>query len=41
MTAVFALVNRTVFTAYVALGFTGAVTSGVAYGLLVNTGLLP
>ena len=40
MTAVFALVKRTVFVAYVALGFAGAVTSGVVYGLLVKFGLL-
>jgi uncharacterized membrane protein YraQ (UPF0718 family) len=41
MTAVFALVKRTVFAAYVALGFTGAVASGVIYGLLVNFAVLP
>jgi uncharacterized membrane protein YraQ (UPF0718 family) len=32
MTAVFALVNRQVFAAYVALGFLGATLSGLAYG---------
>ena len=32
MTAVFALVKRQVFAAYIALGFTGAVLSGLAYG---------
>ncbi len=34
MTAVFALVRRQIFAAYVALGFTGAVLAGVVYGLL-------
>ncbi len=34
MTAVFALVRRQVFAAYVALGFAGAVLSGVIYGLV-------
>ena len=33
MTAVFALVRREVFALYVALGFTGAVLSGVLYSL--------
>lgn len=33
MTAVFALVKRPVFLAYVGLGFAGAVLSGLAYGL--------
>jgi uncharacterized protein len=33
MTAVFALVKRPVFAAYVGLGFLGAVFSGLAYGL--------
>jgi hypothetical protein len=33
MTAVFALVKRPVFAAYVALGFAGAVISGLAYGV--------
>jgi uncharacterized membrane protein YraQ (UPF0718 family) len=37
MMAVFALVNRKVFAAYVALGFAGAVLAGVAYGLLAET----
>ena len=37
MTAVFALVRRQVFAAYVALGFTGAVFAGMAYGLLAAT----
>ena len=32
MTAVFALVNRRVFAAYISLGFVGAVLAGVAYG---------
>jgi uncharacterized membrane protein YraQ (UPF0718 family) len=32
MTAVFALVKREVFAAYIALGFTGAVLAGLAYG---------
>ncbi len=36
MTAVFALVKRHVFAAYIALGFTGAVLSGMAYGLLAT-----
>ena len=31
MTAVFALVRRSVFAAYLALGFTGAIVSGVSY----------
>lgn len=35
MTAVFALVKRQVFLAYVALGFIGAVLSGLVYGLVV------
>lgn len=34
MTAVFALVNRQVFTMYLFLGFTGAVISGLIYGLI-------
>jgi hypothetical protein len=33
MTAVFALVKRPVFVAYVGLGFLGALLSGLAYGL--------
>ena len=33
MTAVFALVKRPVFGAYVGLGFLGALLSGLAYGL--------
>ncbi len=33
MTAVFALVKRPLFAAYVALGFLGAVISGLSYGL--------
>ena len=33
MTAVFALVRREVFALYVALGFTGAVLSGLLYSL--------
>ena len=37
MTAVFALVKRQVFAAYVVLGFVGAVLSGVAYGLVAVT----
>ena len=37
MTAVFALVKRQVFAAYVVLGFVGAVLSGVAYGLVAAT----
>ncbi len=32
MTAVFALVKREVFAAYIALGFSGAVLAGLAYG---------
>ena len=32
MTAVFALVKRQVFAAYIALGFSGAVLAGIAYG---------
>lgn len=34
MTAVFALVKRQLFAAYVALGFVGAVLAGVAYGFV-------
>jgi uncharacterized membrane protein YraQ (UPF0718 family) len=34
MTAVFALVKRQVFAAYVAFGFVGAVLAGMVYGLL-------
>ncbi len=34
MTAVFALVNRWVFAAYVLLGFSGAVLAGLAYSLI-------
>lgn len=34
MTAVFALVRRSVFVAYLALGFFGAVLSGVIFGLI-------
>ncbi len=34
MTAVFALVRRQIFAAYVALGFSGAVLAGVVYGLV-------
>ena len=41
MTAVFALVNRTVFAAYVVLGFAGAVTSGVIFGTLVDWAIIP
>ena len=37
MTAVFALVNRRVFAAYVVLGFTGAVLAGMAYGLIMGS----
>ena len=40
MTAVFALVRRTVFAAYVALGFIGAVLSGVIFGALVNLAII-
>ena len=40
MTAVFALVRRAVFAAYVALGFIGAVLSGIVYGLVVSSGLI-
>ncbi len=36
MTAVFALVKREVFAVYVALGFTGAVLAGLAYGTYVG-----
>lgn len=36
MMAVFALVNRKVFAAYVLLGFAGAVLAGVSYGLLAS-----
>lgn len=36
MTAVFALVKRPVFAAYVGLGFIGAVLSGLAYGLFAS-----
>ncbi len=38
MTAVFALVRRPVFAAYVVLGFIGAVLSGLAYGALAGFG---
>ena len=34
MTAVFALVHRRVFAAYVLLGFSGAVIAGVMYGFV-------
>ena len=37
MMAVFALVNRKVFAAYVVLGFTGAVLAGISFGLLAGT----
>lgn len=36
MTAVFALVNRKVFAAYIGLGFIGAVLAGVAYGTFAS-----
>ncbi len=36
MMAVFALVNRRVFAAYVILGFSGALLAGVSYGLLAG-----
>ena len=36
MTAVFALVRRQVLAAYVALGFIGAVLSGIGYGLVAT-----
>ncbi len=36
MTAVFALVRRRVFAAYVLLGLTGAVLSGLAFGALTG-----
>ena len=36
MTAVFALVHRRVFAAYVLLGFSGAVLAGVLYGITVG-----
>lgn len=36
MMAVFALVNRRVFAAYVVLGFAGAVLAGTAYGLIMG-----
>ncbi len=36
MTAVFALVKREVFAAYIALGFSGAVLAGLAYGTYVG-----
>lgn len=36
MTAVFALVKRPVFAAYVLLGFAGAVLSGLAYGMVAG-----
>lgn len=39
MTAVFALVKRQVFAAYVLLGFAGAVFAGVVFGLAVSAGL--
>jgi len=32
MTAVFALVKRPVFAAYISLGFLGAVLAGLSYG---------
>ena len=35
MTAVFALVKRPVFIAYLSLGYIGAVASGLAFGLYV------
>jgi hypothetical protein len=34
MTAVYALVRKRVFAVYVALGFTGAVLSGVVYNFI-------
>ncbi len=37
MTAVYALVRRTVFAAYVGLGFAGAVLSGIVFGVLFPT----
>ncbi len=40
MTAVFALVRRTVFAAYVVLGFLGAVLSGIIFGTLVNLAII-
>lgn len=36
MTAVFALVNRKVFAAYIGLGFVGAVLAGVSYGAFAS-----
>ncbi|MEO1200264.1 MAG: permease, partial [Pseudomonadota bacterium] len=36
MTAVFALVKRQVFAAYVVLGLSGAVLSGIAYGVVAG-----
>jgi uncharacterized protein len=39
MTAVFALVKRQVFAAYVLLGFAGAVFAGILFGLAVSAGL--
>lgn len=40
MTAVFALVRRTVFAAYVGLGFIGAVVSGIIFGTLVDLAII-
>ena len=37
MTAVYALVRRSVFAAYVGLGFAGAVLSGIVFGVLFPT----
>ncbi len=37
MMAVFALVNRRVFAAYVVLGFSGAILAGSAYGLIMGS----
>jgi hypothetical protein len=38
MTAVFALVKRQVFAAYVVLGFSGAVLTGLVFGALAGNG---
>ncbi len=40
MTAVFALVRRAVFAAYVVLGFAGAVVAGVVFGTLVDLAII-
>ena len=40
MTAVFALVRRAVFAAYVVLGFSGAVLAGVIFGTLVDFAII-